>query len=324
MKIRKLRSINLWSRLKPFFQIIRPVNLLIIALTAFLSWYAVIGSVLDYFSMSLHMSVQTVIIVIGSIVCIAAGGYVINDYFDVEIDKINKPEKPIIVGALPRRRVWIIYIVLTVLGLILGFWASVTIGNYQIGMLHIVFAMALYFYSEQYKYIKFWGNFLISISTAFVIITMWLFEFFAMIRDLEFLPPFENQLMNTLVLGYAGFAFLSTFARELIKDRQDVTGDLKAGARTLAVTMSEQGFKSLVYIMLLLNISFLIVAQLFLYQIKLVLLSWYVFVLEIILLYVAWLLNKARMQQDYANISLYMKGYIVAGVLSMQIMSISW
>lgn len=317
-------KLNFLKPLKAFVLLIRPINLLIIALTAFLSWQALIGGVFEYFRMPLHMSMGTMILLILSLVLIAAGGYIINDYFDVDIDEINKPKRQIIGKSISRKLAVIFYAIFTLAGIAAGFWAALQVGNYQIGTVHVIFALALWFYSEQFKYIKFWGNFVVSLSTAFVIIVMWLYEFFAMVQQAEFLPPREKQLMNTMVLGYAAFAFVATFARELIKDRQDVPGDLRAGVRSLAVTMSDRGFKMLAAVVMAINFVMLVVAQIYFFDLELIFAAWFIFVLEFILLYLFWLLYKARSEADYGNMSLYFKVYILAGVLSMQVLYISW
>ena len=319
-----VEKLKVVKSIKPFLQLIRPLNLLIVILTSLLTWKALIGGVYEYFHMPLFMEVETISLLIASLVLLAAGGYVINDYFDVVIDEINKPKRQIIGTKISRRAAVIYYGVLTALGILAAFWAAINVGNYQIAMVHIIFALALWFYSEQFKYIKFWGNFIVSLSTAFVIVLIWMFEFFAMIQNTEFLPPKEQGLMTYLVLGYAFFAFIATFVRELVKDRQDVPGDLRAGVKNLAVTMSEKGFKLLTAIGLGINLATLVIAQIFLYEMELILVSWYILVLEIIVLYLIWALFKAGNERDFGIMSLYLKVYMIAGILSMQILYISW
>ncbi|MFO8088137.1 MAG: geranylgeranylglycerol-phosphate geranylgeranyltransferase [Bacteroidales bacterium] len=307
-----------------YVKILRPVNLVIIAATAFLSWKAVIGGVLESYNMKLYMDSSMLWLLILSLVLIAAGGYVINDYFDVDMDKVNKPAKQIVGSKIAARVAIVYYALLTTAGVICAVIVAISIGNYQVAMVHLIFALGLWFYSEQLKYLKFWGNFFVSISTAFVVIVMWLYEFFAMVQQSEFLMPQQSKFMNYIVLGYAGFAFLSTLAREMIKDRQDVKGDLQHGVRSLAVTMSDAGFKILIYGLLGLNLGFLIFAQLFLYRIQLSLISWYLLLPEFMVVYLMWVLSRARNEQDYGNMSLYAKAYILAGVVSMQVFYISW
>ena len=322
MKI--FRKLNVLKQVKPYFQIIRPLNLLIIILTSLLTWKALIGGVYEYFHMSLFMTTETIILLVASLVLLAASGYIINDYFDVVMDEINKPKKQIIEKKISRRAAIIYYGILIVLGLVAAFWAAINVGNYQIAMVHIIFALSLWFYSEQFKYLKFWGNFIVSISTAFVIILIWMFEFFAMIQNKEILPPNEKGLMLYLVLGYAAFAFIANFARELVKDRQDEPGDIRAGVRNLAITMSNKGFKLLTFFVLGLNMALLIVSQVFLYNMELILVSWYILLLEFLVLYLSWWLYKAKDEKDFGIMSLYLKIYMLAGILSMQILYISW
>ncbi len=322
----------IWSSLKkgtsfvaPYVLILRPLNLLIIALTAYLTWKAVIGSVLVNHSLSLHMDISTLTLLIASLVCIAAGGYVINDYFDREMDKVNKPAKQYMGSVIPLTAGIIMYALLTAAGLAFGLMAAMEVENYKISTVMLIFALALYFYSEQFKYLKFWGNFVVSLSTAFVVVIVWLFEFFAMVNEATMMLHREvGFIMNAFVLGYAAFAFLATLTREMVKDRQDVPGDLKAGVRSLAITMSEQGFKILTAALLLLNLLFLLVAMNFLFMLNLNLAGIFVNVLIVSLLYIGWLLFRCRTREDYGVVSLYLKGYMLAGVLSMQLLTISW
>lgn len=322
----------MWSRLKnaggffvPYILILRPVNLIIIALTAYLVWKAVIGSVLENHGMALHMGEGTLSFLIASIVCIAAGGYVINDYFDREMDKVNKPEKQYLGRHIPLTVGIIMYVLLTVAGLAFGLVAAIEVGNYKVGTVMIIMALALYFYSEQFKYLAFWGNFVVSVAIAFVVITMWLFEFFAMVNEASMLLHREVRfIMHALVLGYAAFAFLATITREMVKDRQDAPGDLQAGVRSLPIIMSDKGFKILVAVMMVLNLALLLVGMNFLFRLNLNLAGIYVIVLILSLIFIGWLLFKATTKEDYGVMSLYLKGYMLAGVLSMQLLMISW
>ncbi|MCF8332115.1 MAG: geranylgeranylglycerol-phosphate geranylgeranyltransferase [Bacteroidales bacterium] len=323
--IKRILKKSKFSRgIKGFFYLIRPLNLFIIGFTAFLTWQALLGGLLENFNKELHLSPENLIFLILSIILVGAGGYIINDYFDTTIDEINKPGKQIIGKSISASRALVIYGIVTAAGIIFAFIPAIRIGNYQIAMLHIIFALALWFYSEQFKYIKFWGNFVVSLSTAFVVIVMWLYEFFAMVNDNEILIGQESRMVNYFVLGYAAFAFISNFARELVKDRQDVPGDIRAGVKSLAVTMSDKGFRILVYVTLGVNFFMLLLAQIYLYKMELILVSWYLFLPEFMLIYLTWVLSKAGMEKDYANMSLYMKAYILAGILSMQVLYISW
>ncbi len=324
MNNKKQDKVSFFRRLKGFFLLIRPLNLFIIALTAFLTWYALLGGIFDYLNMPLHMNSGTMLLLIISMIGNAAGGYIINDYFDIPIDQVNKPDKQIVGILISPQAAIYLYAFFTLGGLVAGFLAALNVGNYQLGMVYVIFALALWFYSDQFKYLKFWGNFIVSLSTAFIVVVVWLFEFFAMIAETEFLPPREQRLVTMMILAYGTFAFLSTFVRELVKDRQDVPGDLRAGVRSLAVTMSDTGFKVLLFVILTLNIILLIFSQIWLSGMNLMYITWFIYLLEALIIYTGWLIYKARCEQDYAAISLYLKVYIVAGILSMQIMQISW
>lgn len=310
---------------KYFFALIRPVNLLLVLLTTYLMYKAVIGGIMEYhLNMSLHMSTLTFIWLAISLVLVSAGGYVINDYYDISIDKENKPNKQIVGTHISPAATLVLYAVLTIGGLAAGVIAAFNVANYHLIILEIMFALALWFYSQNLKYTTFWGNFVIGISTAFVIIMVWLFEFFAMVKQNDFIHPKKQELLNAIILGYAAFAFISTFLREMVKDKEDELGDSKLNVKSLAVQLSDKGFKMFSSSLFLLNLLMLVVAQVFLFKIELAYAGWFVFLHELIILYSGWLQLKANKQKDYTTLSWLLKGYIAAGILSMQILYISW
>lgn len=324
MMMRIFGKWKIFKQIKHIFLLLRPFNLLLVALTAYLTWSAAIGGVFGYINMSLHMSPATFAWLAVSLVLISAGGYVINDYYDQQIDHENKPQRQIVGKHISSSAAMVIYGVVTLAGLFAGTMAAIDVENYHLIMLQAMFALALWFYSQNLKYTAFWGNFVISISTAFVVIIVWLFEFFAMVKQIEIIHFRERELMNTIILGYAAFAFFATFLREMIKDKEDEQGDRRLDVKSIAVSLSNKGFRILSSILVLINLAMLVAAQIFLFKIELAYAGWFVLLLEIIILYIGWLILKAGEKEDYSNLSFILKGYMAAGILSMQVLYISW
>jgi len=136
---------------------------------------------------------------------VAAGGYVINDIFDIETDEINRPEKLIINKHISTKSAKIFYLILTSLGIISGFITGI-----GMGILCIVLAILLYFYSSDLKGEMLQGNLLIALMAGMVV--------YVASRGVF-------NVQNTYFAEYASVAFLITMARELIKDIEDLEGD---------------------------------------------------------------------------------------------------
>jgi 4-hydroxybenzoate polyprenyltransferase len=189
----------------------------------------------------------------------AAGGYIINDYYDVEIDRINKPEK-LIVGQLIKPSVALkLYWLLSVLGLLMGLWSSYVIGDPLLGIIFLAYFIGLWFYSKKLKYKPVIGNLLIAIFIAIVPYASGVFHLSAitcvgMGKDM----PLSIKYW---IWGISVFAFLTTLAREIVKDMEDVKGDSAAGCKTLPIVFGQRTAKRIVQVILLVLILALVYAE---------------------------------------------------------------
>lgn len=189
---------------KAYWELMRPVNVLIGMLSI------VMGAVLA----GTLQPIANVILACVSGGGIMAGGNVINDYFDVEIDRINKPHRPLAAARIPQQSALIWAIILFTLGLFLSIFIS-----YAGFLLAILVAAGLYIYSARLKRTLISGNLAVSLLAA----TAFVYGGMAVGRIEETFIP-------------AGFAFLFHFGREVIKDLEDQAGDRKGLARTLPIT----------------------------------------------------------------------------------------
>ncbi len=229
-------------------KLIRWQNLLIVVLTMLLMRYAIveplisrIGAILlegsgEEIPMALQLPLTDFLILIFATVCITAGGYVINDYFDIRTDLINRGE--VIVGTrIPRRKAMLWHSILNVAGVAAGFYVSARAGSFWFGTIFLLVSGLLYFYSATYKRQFLIGNLLVSVLTALVPVLAIIFEWAALYRyysvhaielpDLKFLFYWAG--------GFSLFAFLTTMIREIIKDVEDFEGDAAYGRNTVPV-----------------------------------------------------------------------------------------
>lgn len=250
-----------------FFKLIRIFNLLIIAFTMYCVRLCLVIPFSEYYEMQSALGDDLFAAIVLSIILIAAAGYAINDYFDVKIDRVNKPDS-IIVGRLIKRRVAMItHIVFTTLGLLLGFYVSFKIGIIQLVFLHFIMAVSLWYYSVNFKAVFLAGNLIIAFLTALVPITVGFFEIPLLNGRIglhPFLPAgFNYNFLAYWILGYAIFAFLMTLMREIMKDIVDMKGDEEYGCETLPIVLGIPKTKLIVLGLTALTVVLLGIAQYF-------------------------------------------------------------
>ena len=161
-----------------FLKLIRAQNLIIVALTMVLMRYAIIEPILGLLPyiavgasvpevMQLQFRLVDFIILMFSTLAITAAGYVINDYFDIRTDLVNRGK--VIVGTkIARRRAMMWHNIFNGLGIVGGFYVSYRIGFLWLGIFFLLISGLLYFYSATYKRQFLLGNFIVSLLTAAV------------------------------------------------------------------------------------------------------------------------------------------------------------
>ncbi|MBO7468792.1 MAG: geranylgeranylglycerol-phosphate geranylgeranyltransferase [Bacteroidales bacterium] len=227
-----------------FFKLVRWPNLIITALMMCLVHRCL---------MQMESSAAFTLLVI-SMVLIQAGGYVINDIFDMEIDAINKPEKQIVGKVFTEKQCNLFYIVLTIIGLACALAASVmALGNKFITIFACMALLAclLYSYSSRYKKKLVIGNIIVSLSVAFAVFVPWLFEMIYISKHELLLITMQPLMRISLrfVLIYIAFAFLMTLIREIVKDMQDVKGDGRSHCRTIPIVWGMKAAQIIVIVL---------------------------------------------------------------------------
>lgn len=262
------------------------------------------------------------ILLVISLLFIVAGGYVINDYFDVEIDKINKPDKLIVSRVFSENVTKFFYIILTFLGLLSGLLSSIMISNSKFYLLFaILFLLVcmLYSYSAYYKKKLIVGNLIVSVSVAFAVFLPWLFEILYLSNNTLILYAVGDTLMLTLpyVLIYTIFAFFMTMMREIIKDAEDFKGDLVTRCRTIPIVLGIKKMNIILGFIVFLLCAVILYYQMVLYYqhsyfaLSIMFIIWISLPISIIKLF-----NK-KVDIDYHSYSVFLKIIMLLGVLSM-------
>jgi 4-hydroxybenzoate polyprenyltransferase len=252
----------------------------------------------QYFSAAFLINLSTItdfrlFLLASSTILIAAAGYIINDYYDIKIDYINKPDRVVIGKSIPRRFAILFHTTFSIVGIGIGLYLS-----WQIAVVHFLSVFLLWWYSNNLKRLPFVGNFSIAFLTALSI----------------YIVSMLYHSANPLITIYAVFAFFMTLVREIIKDMEDLKGDSTFGCKTLPIVWGYRKTKQFLYVIL---IAFCITVVLldFVYT---ALPS--IYFISFLFFPLAWLvvrLYNADTVKDFEHLSRFCKIIMLLGILSM-------
>jgi 4-hydroxybenzoate polyprenyltransferase len=226
------------NRALAFLKLIRIENLLMIALTQVLLRYFIMKKILGQYSIPLGMNDGLFYLVVLSTVLIAAAGYIINDYFDVKTDMINHPDTVVVDTVIKRRWAIILHISFTFIGILLGMYAALKTGYLRFAIFHITAAILLWFYSTDLKKMLLVGNVVVALLTASVPFMPFVYEMGLMQNaNPGFIFNYRYAVFSSfkIVAIYGLFAFITSLAREIIKDIEDYKGDKATGGLTMPI-----------------------------------------------------------------------------------------
>ena len=297
-------------KLVDFFRLIRFKNLLIIALSQYLVRYALILPMTDSRSLS---DLQFFYLVLSTI-CIAAAGYIINDYFDTQVDRLNQ-RKIIIDNTIKRREAILMHFVLSGIGVFLGFYLGWRVGITNLGFINLFSSTALWFYSTNMKKAYLSGNIIISLLAA---LTLFIVPMYDIIPN----PEVNGQSAFYLICFYSIFAFITTFVREIIKDFEDQFGDSKMGYNTFAIVSAKTAKFTVQTISILLILSIAVISY---FQITYDGLYAAIYVwlsIELPLIYFFLKLRNANDKKTYHQLSQLIKLIMLTGTLSILVFTL--
>ena len=295
-----------------YLKLVRLPNLLMIALTMIFVKYGLIAKA--EFSTALT-NIDFMLLVLSTL-CIAAGGNIINDIYDIDIDRINKPNKILIGKKISSKAAHRLFFALNIIGVGIGFYLSNSIGKPALAAIFVFISLLLFIYSSYLKSVLLIGNILISILVAMSIIIINAFDLVPISTGIIDSPSTSLPKVMNIVTHYAIFALVLNFIREIVKDLQDINGDKNGGMNTLPIAVGRNRATMFVFTLGVFTIAGIIYYMyVYLYNDQLIILYFLIMIIAPLLYFCvkAW---GAESTKDYAFLSKILKVVMLLGMSS--------
>lgn len=308
------------SKVLGFLKLIRGANLLIIIATLFLLKFLVVLPLLNQAGLVSQFGLLDFSILTLAIVFIAAGGNIINDYFDVKIDLLNRPDDVVVSKSLTRRDAIALHIIFSLAGVLLGTYLSYKNGLLFLSPLYLIVVVLLWFYSTTYKKQLLIGNVIVALLTGII-------PFMAILYEI----PLQNRLnwqeiitrgidlrfLISYISAFSFFAFFTNLIREIIKDTEDFEGDNAFGCNTVPIKWGIKTTK-IILISLISLLFFTVVFCIYKLQLTRIVVFEIVYAVVAILFPIAYMgvrIYKSNIALDYKYAGDMAKYIMLAGLL---------
>lgn len=283
------KSKLLWIKIFSFFSVVRGYNIFVIALAQYLAAIFILSPELR--ALDIILDYQLFILVVASSLTIASG-YIINNFYDAKKDLINRPRKVMIDRLVSQQTKLKVYFVINFIVALISFIVS-----WRAMLFFSVYIFLIWFYSHKLKKYPIVGN-----ITASVLAVL---PFFGI------LLYYKN--FYQVIFAHAVFLYLLILIREIIKDLENIEGDLSSNYRTIPVLFGEKTAKNLI---LVLTISTVIPVYYLVDVFNVGYMDIYFYASLLILIFFLILLGKAKTKPQYLKLHFILKFIIVAGVFS--------
>ncbi|MDR0371428.1 MAG: geranylgeranylglycerol-phosphate geranylgeranyltransferase [Prevotellaceae bacterium] len=304
--------------MQAYLKVVRPLNLFFIAVTQLLLQYTVVVPILKTYGFDTEVNTLRLFLLIAATVLIAAGGYALNDYFDIKIDRINRPDKQIAGKIIQRSALMIYHQALTATGVLCGLLLACFTGSFTLTFIFIVTPGMLWFYSASYKRRFLIGNLIVSFNTALSVLIVGIAQIsalYGLYGDLLYQTPIPKTIY-AWTGGFSFFAFMTTWIREIIKDMEDKKGDMEMECRTMAIVWGDGKTKKMLYFLITLTVVLLLLADFLWIDFEGNLTTRYI-IFGIALPFTAliYLVHQSRHSQSYHQASVLSKVIMLIGTL---------
>lgn len=309
--------------MRAIFKLIRLPNLIIIALTLYAFRYLVVK---PYYGMSgteFQMDSISYSLMVIVTMLIAVAGYVSNDYYDLEIDKVNRPDRPAVSGKIDHPTLPSIagaFSLLAIVGMIV---LSLRMQSFWPIPVLLLALITVWWYARYLKKSLFLGNLAVSFMSSLTLGMAWLFEWLMLNKaDIHI---YETKPLSRIAIGIVVFAFMLSLIREIIKDLEDMEGDRQNNCRSIPIVKGIAFTRNLIYSLTILLFILLVIGQLGLTTLYFpMVVLWLIPAVQLPLLFFTIKLRKAAGKESYHRLSTLIKWIMVGGIASMAIIWINF
>jgi 4-hydroxybenzoate polyprenyltransferase len=233
-------------------RLVRWSNVLFLAALLWLMEKWVATPILDAAAFGEQVPWYMLTLLILAVTLIAAGGYVINDYFDVKIDRINRPDEVIVTNSISKPAAMRLSVVLSAIGAVCGVALAALLRSVSMGILFVIVPGLLWFYSSSYKRLFMIGNLTIALLAGLTPMMVAITNVTLLNLRYEIIMPYTtlSHDLYAWLGGFALFAFLLTWIREIVKDMQDQMGDRELECHSMPVVWGERWTKVFVTVLI--------------------------------------------------------------------------
>lgn len=306
-----------------YFRLFRVVNLFIMALIMVFVKFFLFDPSLALDKVASPLSDLQFIWLVATYMFIAAGGYAINDYYDIGMDEINRPGKTVLRNKIPLSYGQNLFFILTAIGVLSGFGLAYTLQSTTLYFMPVFVAALFWFYSTKYKREFVSGNLVVAFLAALNIGIVYIYYTLSFPGIGDF-PVNVFPYITKIVVIFASFAFFVTFIREIIKDVVDIEGDSKFDCKNIAIHFGVKETKLILYVLSFVLLAAILVFVYFTWKLNKDYLFYYVLVVLVPMwIYFISNLFKAKETDDFKPLALFLKIFMVAGIVSLQLLDMS-
>jgi len=296
-----------------FFNLVRWKNLLLIVYIQLLLKFVLFSS----FNIVSNLSLIQFILLLVSLLCITAAGYIINDIFDLKSDLLNKPEKVIVSKYFSKEKSQQLYKWINSIGIITGIGLALNLNKPSISLVFIGPSLLLNLYSKKLKSLPIIGNIVVSLLISFCILILFILDINTSIKS------YDQRIVISIIFMLSFFAFFINLIREIIKDIEDVNGDYKLNMKTLPILIGRNRTKIIVLFLTIFPIGLLsyIILK---YSTTYNAVTFYLLFFSLLpMLFTVLKIKSAKSIKNYKTISTYLKIIMLLGITTLLVISIN-
>jgi len=303
-------------KLIPFLKLIRWKNLVMLGLIQLLFKYIYF----ETFNVDTALNTLDFLILMVATLSIAAAGYILNDVYDIKVDKINKPNKVLVTRKISVARANQAYNLLNGIGLLCGLYVAYRVDKLSFVAIFVITIMLLKVYNSGLKKRPFIGNLLISVMVSVSILIVGVFDLIPEVTEDNIIKQYRAF---RVLLDYAVFAFMFMVLREIVKDIEDVNGDRLERMKTLPIILGRRRAKNLVFVLSFIPLILITFYSFQNFSQLPFILAYMLLAVTMPLLYFMTKIIYAKYKKDYIFASKLLKWIMLLGMLSIVLISIS-